>query len=86
MPTCYIDEEIVWQSIQCLDKAIETAFPPMEEEEGVKTAEQRPSCSQFQHYGVHVRVDGVDGILRFHSRTVYATIQIDMPIPYAAEV
>ena len=29
----YIDEEIVWQSIQCLDKAIETAFPPMEEEE-----------------------------------------------------
>ena len=33
MPTCYIDEEIVWQSILSLDKAIETAFPPMEEEE-----------------------------------------------------
>lgn len=33
MPTCYIDEEIVWQSILSLDKAIKTAFPPMEEEE-----------------------------------------------------
>ena len=40
MPTCYIDEEIVWQSIQCLDKAIETAFPPMEEEEEEPVTEE----------------------------------------------